>query len=236
VSITELIRGSFELNRANLRVVLAVTVPVVVLVTGITALGLGELGARYNPGPPMRDTYIGLAANELVTVPLISSILARLVLLRRRGEHVDAADLVANALEVFPAVLLVIAVWLAVVFVGFTLLIVPGIYFLVSWYFVVQAVVIDGDRGFAPIARSAALVRGRWWQSVGVGVGFQLTALVPQAVIVLVFTAIARSANSYAVVVAGAALGSVATLPFLAIGATLYYLQLREAAAAAARS
>jgi hypothetical protein len=235
VSIPELIRGAFELSRANLRVVLAVTVPVVFLVTGITALGLGELGAHYNPGPPVRDTYIGFAANELVTVPLISSILARLVLLRRRGERFDVADLVANALEVFPAVLLVIVVWLAVVFVGFSLIL-PGLYFLVSWYFVVQAVVIDGDRGLAPIARSATLVRGRWWQSAGVGVGFQLAALVPQAVIVLVFSAIARSANSYAVVVAGAALGSVATLPFLAIGATLYYLLLREAAAAAARS
>src|ERR1700733_3108026 len=116
VSVPELIRAAFELNRRNARLVLAVTVPVVVVVTGITALGLGELGAHYSPGPPVRDTYIGFAANQLVTVPLISSILARFVLLQRSGERVDAADLVANALEVFPAVLLVIVVWLAVVF------------------------------------------------------------------------------------------------------------------------
>jgi hypothetical protein len=148
------------------------------------------------------------------------------VLLMRRGERTSATDLVANALEVFPAVLLVIVVWLAVVFIGLSL-VVPGLYILVSWYFVVQAVVIDGQRGLAPIAGSAALVRGHWWQSALVGAGFQLAAFVPQALIVLAFTGLARSANAYVVVVIGAAIASVLTLPFLAIGATLYYLQLR---------
>ena len=81
----ELLTGAFDLYRRNARLVLAVTVPVIVVVTGLTALGLGELGARYKPSPPLRDTYIALAANQLVTVPLISSILARWVLLMRRS-------------------------------------------------------------------------------------------------------------------------------------------------------
>ena len=103
-----------------------------------------------------------------------------------------------------------------------------------SWYFVVQAVVIDGDRGFAPIARSAALVRGHWWQSLGTGVAFVLVAgLVPQLVLDFAFTPVARSANSYAVVVLVVAIARVIALPFVAIGSTLYYLQLREAAAVA---
>jgi hypothetical protein len=161
--------------------------------------------------------------------------LARLVLLRQRGEMVSATDLVADALEVFPAVLLVIVVWLAVSFLGFVSLIVPGVYIFVSWYFVVQAVVIDGDRGFAPIMRSARLVRGHWWQSAIMGVTFQLVALAPQAVIVYALTPVARSANSYAVVVLAAALANVVALPFLAVGATLYYLRLRDGAASPAR-
>ena len=151
VGVGGLLAAALELYRRNARLVLAVTVPIVVVVTGLTALGLGELGAHFKPQLPLRDTYIQLAANQLVTVPLISAILARWVLLTRRGERTNATDLVANALEVFPAVLLVIVAWLAAVFVGL-FLIVPGVYILISWYFVVQAVVIDGDRGLAPIA------------------------------------------------------------------------------------
>jgi hypothetical protein len=158
----ELLRSAFELYRRNARLVLIVTVPVVLLVTGVTALGLGELTAHYNPAPPERDAYIDLAASQLGTAPLVTAILARLVLATRRGESFKVTDLVADALEVFPAVLIVIVAWLGVSILGFVSLIVPGLYIFVSWYFVVQAVVIDGDRGLAPIGRSARLVRGHW--------------------------------------------------------------------------
>jgi len=229
-SVGALLRASFELYRRHVRLVLIVTVPVVILVTGLTALGLGELGARVRPAPPLRDTYIDLAASQLVTAPLITAILARLVVLTGRGETVSATNVVADALEAFPAVLLVIVAWLVVSLVGFASFIVPGVYVFVSWYFVVQAVVIDGDRGFAPIRRSAGLVRGHWWQSAVIGVAFSLAALVPRLVIVYALTPLASSANSYAIVVFAAAIASVVALPFLAIGATLYYLYLRDEA------
>jgi hypothetical protein len=228
-----LLTEAFDLYRRNLRVVLGVAIPIVVIVTGVTALGLGELTARFNPAPPSRDVWIDVLASGLVTVPLISAILAQLVVATRRGESPAVTELVGNALEVFPTVLAVIVAWLAVSVVGFVALIVPGIYVFVSWYFVVQAVVIDGDRGFAPIARSAALVRGHWWQSLGTGVAFVLVAgLVPQLLLDFAFTPVARSANSYAVVVVVVAIARVILLPFVAIGSTLYYLQLRDAAAA----
>jgi len=228
VSIGTLLRETLDLYRRNARIVLIATVPVILIVTGVTALGLGELSAKLNPAPPSRDLWIDLLASELVTIPLISSILARWVYLRRRGEQTTIADLVAGALEVFPAVLLVVVAWFTVSVVGLVTLVIPGIYVVVSWYFVVQAVVIDGDRGFAPIARSAAAVRGRWWQSLGMGIAVQLTAFIPQLVLAYAFTPVARSANSYAIVVVVVALARVIALPFVAIGATLYYLQLRD--------
>ncbi len=235
-SVGELLRAAFELYRHNVRLVLTVTVPIVILVTGLTALGLGELTAHVKPAPPLRDAYVDLAASQLVTAPLITAILARLVVSTGRGEAVNATDLVADGLELFPAVLLVILAWLGVSFLGFVSLIVPGIYIFVSWYFVVQAVVIDGDRGFAPIRRSAALVRGHWWQSAVVGIAFRLAALAPQAAIVYALTPLASSVNSYAVVVIAGVIASVIALPVLAIGASLYYLYLRDAAAKAARA
>ena len=235
LSIGELLRTSVEMYRRNIAMVLALTVPVIVIVTGLTALGLGEFTARLHPPPPARDVWIDVAASELVTVPLITSILARWVVLKRQNAAIVASDLVAGALEVFPAVLLVFVAWLVVSALGLFALIVPGIYIAVSWYFVVQAVVIDGDRGLAAIARSVTLVRGRWWQTFGTGLAFQLTAeLIPQLVLAYLLTPVARSANSYAIVVLVVALVRVIALPLVAIGSTLYYLHLRETAMAAA--
>ena len=157
------------------------------------------------------------------------------MLLESRGEHVGAADLIAGALDAFPAVLLVVIVWLVVSAAGFLILIVPGIYTFVSWYFVVQAVVLDNCRGLSPISRSSALVRGRWWRTAGVGLVFLIPTAGATALIGAAFAPLANAANSDAVLVLGEVVADVLTLPFLAIGATLYYLQLRSAPAAAVR-
>jgi hypothetical protein len=114
-------------------------------------------------------------------------------------------------------------------------IIVPGLYTFVSWYFVVQAVVIDEDRGLAAISRSAALVRGKWWRSLGVGICFVLPSVIASGVIGAAFTPLASAANSDAVIAVGQAVADTVTLPFLAIGATVYYMQLRVEAARTAR-
>jgi hypothetical protein len=235
MTVGQLMARSFELYRRNLRLMLMLTLPVVVFVFAVTALGLGELGASYRASMPARDGYIELAASELVTAPLITSMLARWVLFETRGERVGAAELVTGALDAFPAVLLVVVIWLVVSAAGFLFLIVPGIYTLVSWYFVVQAVVIDNDRGLAPISRSSALVRGNWWRSAGIGLAFLIPSEGLAALIGAAFAPLASAANSQAVLVAGEIVADTLTLPFLAIGATLYYLDLRVAAAAAGR-
>jgi len=229
----DLVARSFDLYRRHFGLVLSLTLPVVVVVFVLTALGLGELNASYRTALPLRDFWIEEAASQIVTTPLITAMLARFVLLEQRGERISATDLLAGALEAFPAVLLVVLVWLTVSVALFAILILPGVYFAVSWFFVVQAVVIDGDRGLAPLTRSASLVRLRWWRSAGVGLAFQVLVTLASAVIGAVFAPIASAANSDAVFVAGGIVAEALTLPFLAIGATLYYLQLRESPPAA---
>jgi hypothetical protein len=229
----DLLARAFGLYRRNLRLVLVLTLPIVVIVIGLTALGLGELGTTYRASLPARDFYIDGVVSALVTTPLITSVLARWVELESRGERMAATELLASGLDAFPAVLLVVLVWLVVSAVGFLVLIIPGIYTLVSWYFVVQAVVIDGQRGLTPISRSSALVRGNWWRSAGVGLAFVVPSGVAQWVIIdPIFGAIASATNSDAVLVAGEIVAAAVTQPFVAIGATLYYLQLRERAGA----
>ncbi len=61
------------------------------------------------------------------------------------------------------SVLWVAVLQLAVIIGGFLLLIVPGIYLALALSFS-QVMLIDGDqRGFAALAASRALVKGRWW-------------------------------------------------------------------------
>ena len=232
LGVGDLLVRSFALYRRNWRRVVAMTLPIVIVVTGVTALGLGELGARFHTSASVRDVYVELGANFLVTVPLVNSLLARWVLVETRGEHVSSTDLVVHALESFPQVLLVVVMWLAGLFVG-VFLIVLWIFILVSWYFGVQAVVIDGCRGPAAIARSAGLVRGNWMRTAATGLAFLLIVLLPGQFITGIFESLASSANSYALVVAGQVVANTLTLPFLAIGSTLYYLQLRAAAGGA---
>jgi len=183
----DLVARSFDLYRRHFGLVLSLTLPVVVVVFVLTALGLGELNASYRTALPLRDFWIEEAASQIVTTPLITAMLARFVLLEQRGERISATDLLAGALEAFPAVLLVVLVWLTVSVALFAILILPGVYFAVSWFFVVQAVVIDGDRGLAPLTRSASLVRLRWWRSAGVGLAFQVLVTLASAVIGAVF-------------------------------------------------
>jgi hypothetical protein len=227
-SVGELIARSIDLYRRNTGMVLAMTLPVILVVTVLTALGLGELGARYHAVDSTRNLYIETAVAQLVTAPLISSVLARWVASKLAGDRVPSAtELLAASLEAFPAVLFVIVLFWLGVFAGLSLLIVPGIFVAVSWYFVVQAVVLDGDRGLASVSRSAGLVRGRWWRSAATGIAFWLVAYLVQTAVLVVFSSIARSVDADAVMTVGTIVAYAITLPFLAIGATLYYLQLR---------
>ena len=206
---------------------LALTLPIVIVVTGVTALGLGELGAHYHTLASRCATPTSSSPpSGLVTVPLINSILARWVLLESRGEQVSSHRAARRRARGVPErAARDRRVGGSRSLAGVARRSCSRIYFLVSWYFVVQAVVIDGDRGLAPIARSAALVRGNWWRSAGVGICFLLIAALPrEAIIGASSTALASSANSYAVVVVGEIVADALTLPFLAIGATLYYL------------
>jgi len=227
----QLLARTLDLLRRDWRTVFALTLPIVVIVDVVTWLGLGELTHHYRPLPPSRDALIDFATGVLVTLPLVTAILARWIDERGRGHSVSAVEVLAAGLEAFPVVLIGVAIWLIVSLGGFVFLIFPGIYTAVSWYFVAQAVVIDEQRGIAPIYRSAALVRGRWWRSAGVGLVFWAVRVAVLTVTGAVFAPLASSSNAFGVLLISEILADALTLPFIAIGATLYYLQLRETAA-----
>lgn len=225
--IREILARTVAFYRAHGRLVLIVTFPVVAFVDLVIGAGLGELTASVHKKISVADGYISLAADDFVTVPLVTAMLARAVVIDLRGERqATIREVVEQGLDLFVPALLAVVLFVTGVLFGL-ILIIPGIYLAVSWYFVVQAVAVDGRRGTAALSASAAAVRGRWWHSAGVVLSLQLLAGIAGGIVTTLFESLATAANSEAVVVVGEVLIDTVALPFVAIGATLYYLELK---------
>jgi hypothetical protein len=223
-----LLAETVSIYGANLSTLLLLAGGVVLVVDVILGLGLGELTARYRSRSQATASLIRLAASTLVTTPLITAMLARAVLDVRSGRRPSAATAASAGLDLFAPLLLAVVLYAAAVFAGALAFVVPGVYIAVSWYFVAQAVVIDGRRGTAALARSGELVRGGWLHAFLTGIAFNLLVAIPGSIVALAFDRLARSANAEAVVVAGDVLFETLALSFVAVAGTLYYLDLRD--------
>jgi len=222
-----LLTEAIGLFRAHLWMFVAIAGSVAAVVNLILGVGLGELTSPYRGQTSKAVGYITLAAAVVVTTPLITAMLAQAVLDIRAGEAPSAARAVQRGLDLFAPILLTILLYIGAVIAGL-MFIVPGIYLGVSWYFVAQAVVIDDRRGVGALARSGALVKGNWWPTLAAGLLFNLVVLVASQVVNLVFDAAARAVNAEGVLVLGVIVFQAFSLPFVAIGATLFYLRLRD--------
>lgn len=222
----DLLAETLRLYRAHAGLVLTIAGGVAVTVELILGLGLGDLDARYHSTLPTSTTVIQLAASALVTTPLITAMLAHAVLDVRAWREPSARRAAQAGLDAFGPLLVAIVLYAAVVVLGASAFVLPGIYVGVLCYFVPQAVVVDGFRGPAALARSAELVRGGWWHAAGTGVAFNIAVVIAGSLVQLAFAALAKAANAEAVVLAGDALFATVALSFVAIGATLYYLDL----------
>jgi hypothetical protein len=229
-----LLSRTFAIYRSHMPMILSLSGGVVAVVDLILGVGLGQLASGYRASPPLSERLVSTAAGLLVTTPLITAMLARAVLDVVAGEPPSARRSMRCGLDLFGPLLIAMVMFIAAVFAGVFALVIPAIYISVSWYFVAQAVVVDDRRGLAALARSGELVRGRWLRTAMVGLAFQLVAELFGALATLGFDAAARAADAGAVLVAGAILVQTVTLPFVAIGATLYYLDLRAAGRPAA--
>jgi hypothetical protein len=218
------------LFRAHLWMFVGIAGGVVAVVNLILGVGLGELTSSYQEQASSGVEVITLAASAFVTTPLITAMLAQAVIDIRAGEAPSAGRAVQRGLDLFAPILLAIVLYVAAVIAGFFALVVPGVYVAVRWYFVAQAIVVDDRRGFAALARSGELVNGNWWLALGAGLLFNLVVAIPAQIVDLVFDAAARAVDSEALLVVGQIAYQAFSLPFVAIGGTLFYLRLRDQA------
>ena len=171
----------------------------------------------------------------LVIIGVVASIFAAAasayaVRQRYLGRHIDAAASYSRALNravpLIVALIILSAVLILCALLSFILIGIPlFFFFLVSWFFVDQAIILENRGPIAALRRSRALVRGSWWRVFGIGVVYiavfmalSLVSFIP----IGLFNADAPSVGQ-----AVSAIWSTLLTPIMHIGATLVYFDLR---------
>jgi uncharacterized membrane protein len=116
------------------------------------------------------------------------------------------------------------------IFIGFVLLVIPGLFLLTIWCLVVPVVVLERRGTFEALERSRALVRGHGWQVFGTLVLAFLVVLVTNVVITLILSGLPMAARNFISEIVSGTL----TAPFLSLVLTLGYFRLIAAEGGAA--
>jgi uncharacterized membrane protein len=129
-----------------------------------------------------------------------------------------------GALALYGPLLAVLLLFAVAVTGGLILLIIPGIWLSIRWYFGLQVVVVEGLRGMAALRRSGELVDGRWWR---VFTTLLVLGLLTALLAGVVTTLVGEAGNALVYVVVLTVMQSVA-LSVAALGGTLLFFDLRE--------
>jgi hypothetical protein len=223
----ELFRDAISVftGQAGLFVMLsaAVAIPASLIVEG---LGQDKLTSAYDSSPSATDQIVPALVGVLVVSPIISAICIYALHEIATGQRPAAGQVLIAGFEAFTPLFAAVALAAAGVVVGFICLIVPGVFLLVRWYFVPQAVVIEGARGAGALARSFQLVQGRWWRTFGLVALANLAIVIPGLLLLVPFTAIAESTDRAVWEMIGSIVALSVTAPFVALYSTLLYYDL----------
>jgi hypothetical protein len=202
----------------------AVVLPVQLIVSGI---GLEELTSGYRETDSTAERLIPTVVSYLVVAPLMVAATIHLLNRLAAGERPHAGAAIQSGLDVFaPTFLAVLLAGLGIA-LGLTLLILPGVYVAVRWYFVAQSVVIDNARSTEALRASWRLTNGFWLRTFGVILLANLAAFLPASLLVLPLQALAESADRQAISLAGMILTETLTAPFVALVSTLLFYDIR---------
>jgi hypothetical protein len=202
-----------------------VVVPSQIIVGGI---GLEQLSSSYDSTPSVAETAIPAAMAYLVVAPLITAICVHALRSVAAGGSPGTREAVVNGLESFTPIFFAVLLAAAGVAVGFVAFILPGIYLMVRWYFVPQAVVLERATGTSALRASGRLVAGAWWRTFGMVVLVNVLIMVAGFLVAAPFTALASASDRAVWWLAGQILAASVTAPFVALFSTLLYYDLRE--------
>jgi hypothetical protein len=213
------------LGHARLFILLsaAVVIPVEIAVEGI---GLEMLTSSYDESPPLAEAIVPTVVGFLVMTPIITAICIHALHSISAGERPSPGQILVAGFEAFTPLFGAVVLAALGIAIGFLALIVPGVYLAIRWYFVPQAVVIEGARGPDALRRSGQAVAGFWWRTFGLVLLANLAVAIPGFVLLAPFTAIASSADQAVWALIGTILVTSVTTPFVAIYSTLLYYDL----------
>ena len=201
----------------------AVVVPAELIVEGV---GMSMLTSSYDSSPSPAEIVIPAVVEFLVVRPIITAICIYALHQVAGGERPSAGKVLVAGFEAFTPLFAAVALAAAGIALGLLALIVPGLYLAVRWYFVPQAVVIEGARGPQALSRSATLVTGFWWRTFGMVLLAEVAIAIPSIVLAMPLAAVAESTDRAVWGLVGSIVATAVTTPFVALFATLLYYDL----------
>jgi len=200
-----------------------VVVPAELVVSG---LGLEQFSAGYDSTPRIAEAVIPAAVTFLVVGPLVTAICIHALRAVATGGAPGAREAIVNGFESFAPIFLAVLLAALGIVLGLVL-IVPGIFLFVRWYFVPQAVVIERTHGVGALSSSGRLVDGGWWRAFGLILLVNLVALLVSVVLGAPFAGAAQSSDRAVWALVGSIVAGSLTHPFAALYSTLLYYDLR---------
>jgi hypothetical protein len=231
-----LLRDSFNVYLRHFGTFLAlgalVVVPSQLIVGGI---GMEQLTADYDTTAGWAETSIAAAVAYLVVAPLITAICVHALHSVAAGGSPGRREAIVKGFESFTPIFFAVLMAAAGIALGLFLLIVPGVYLFVRWFFVPQAVVLEGTRNAAALRASGRLVAGEWWRTFGLVVLVNVIVALMIFVLGAPFTVLANETDRALWALSGNILATAVTQPFIALFSTFLYYDLRERKRAALR-
>ena len=149
------------------------------------------------------------------------------------GHRPDTSDSLRFARGRLGSLMLVTLLGALLTFLGFLLLVLPGIYLWIAFSVAAPVVLFEGVKGGAALGRSRRLVQGRWWPVFGtLLLGFILAAIVGGIITAVLTGVLALGAGSgdFVRALVGAIAGAVAaiiTTPFQAALIAILFFDLK---------
>jgi hypothetical protein len=234
----EILTAAFNIYKANASQLILIVAVVVVPLSLISALFSGVVFAPdkvrvTNAGGVVVFDYAGRGLGVVLLAGAIGALIAVLIsavlqaaILRAAaqatiGDPVDVEASYRYGLKRLWSVILVSILVGLVVAVGFILLVIPGIIFLVFLSVSIPVLIVEGRRGTEAMGRSWNLVKGNFWHAFGV--------IVVAALIVGIISGIigAIGGDNWAVRWIFTAIAQILTVPFASLVSVLLYLDLR---------
>jgi hypothetical protein len=161
-----------------------------------------------------------------VVTPIITAICIYALQSIAEGQRPSAGQVLVAGFEAFTPLFGAVVLAAIGIALGFVALFVPGVYLAIRWYFVPQAVIVEGARGPAALSRSSEVVQGFWWRTLGLVVLANVAVAIPGFLLLAPFSAVAASTDEAVWALVGTILATSVTTPFVALYSTLLYYDL----------